>query len=380
MLIRLRLFWMAFVLVLVGLMAVPENLEAQRRGRRTQGGSPAVRGGHGVRGGGVMYRTSARRATSRRQAGLYSGRYVGSRRRHRSHQTTLGRHGWASVGRRVSFGSGLSLGYYYPRHFATYGGHYYSSHGYYPARGGYDGYIATYPEYRVGYDVAVSGAFDLSGRAFQGTGTAGASLEAARLELLIEELLEEDRNARRDSAAKPDARHDRPTLKGESMGEPASTAPHRAAVQRGDAAFEAGDYAAAREDYIRAIVEAGDDASSRIALGLAEFALGHYGDAARAVRWGAARSPGLAQSAFDLRQAYGQQESLGSHRQRLASFVKAHPDDADALFLLGFVRLFSGERLAGLADLRAYLRMPEHDPAVAAFVEQAGLTDVRETD
>ncbi len=143
------------------------------------------------------------------------------------------------------------------------------------------------------------------------------------------------------------------------------------ALGRGDKAFEQGAYDEAREEYVRAIVLAGEDAPSRIALGLAEYAIGSFNDAARAIRRGAAISPELAESAFSLNAAYGIADDRAVHRRALEDFARENPEDCDALFLLGFTRYFSGEREAGVEALVSYLQRADCDRSIAEFVARA---------
>ncbi len=144
-----------------------------------------------------------------------------------------------------------------------------------------------------------------------------------------------------------------------------------AAIARGDAAFEAGSYQQAQEEYVRALVHAGDDAGVRVALGLAEYALGAYGDASAAIRRALADSGALARSDFDLRLVYGRPDDAEAHRRALEDYVAQNPADSDALFLLGFVRYFSGQRVEGAAMLKGYLQHPDHDRSTLAFIEAA---------
>lgn len=143
------------------------------------------------------------------------------------------------------------------------------------------------------------------------------------------------------------------------------------ALGQGDRAFEEGRYDEARDKYVRAVVLAGEDSSVRIALGLAEFALGSYGDSSSAIRRGVARSPSLASSSFELRAVYGKQEDFEAHRRVLEDHVAANPDDVEAKFLLGFVNFYSGNREEGKQQLAAYLDDPRHDDAVREFIMTA---------
>ncbi|MBN2563317.1 MAG: hypothetical protein JXQ75_20545 [Phycisphaerae bacterium] len=148
------------------------------------------------------------------------------------------------------------------------------------------------------------------------------------------------------------------------------------ALGRGDRAFEDGRYAEARDEYIQALVLADGDAGVRIALGIAEFALGRFEDASRAVREGVARMPALARSSLDLRDAYGQGGDFAAHLAALEAVVEQNPHSADARFLLGFVRYTSGDRPGGLEILEAYQSMPESDRKVGAFIELARQAEV----
>ncbi len=144
---------------------------------------------------------------------------------------------------------------------------------------------------------------------------------------------------------------------------------------RGDKAFESGKYDQARAEYARALALAGEDSSSRIALGLADFALGSFGSSADAIRRGVARSPSLAMSDFDLRAAYGDHGDFETHRSALEAFASENPDEMDARFLLGFVRYFSGDRQGGIAELDAYLAAPDHDDSVREFINTARVAE-----
>ncbi|MCZ6817175.1 MAG: hypothetical protein O7F76_10855 [Planctomycetota bacterium] len=146
------------------------------------------------------------------------------------------------------------------------------------------------------------------------------------------------------------------------------------ALGRGDKSFQRGDYDDAREEYVRALVLADGDPRGQIALGLAEFARGKFADAARAVRVGVSRAPHLAESSFDLSDAYGVTEDLTAHQTALSEHLVRHPDDADALFLSGFVKFFSGDRAGGAEALEQSRAMsaPESHPTDGdGFIEKA---------
>src|SRR5262249_38115037 len=115
----------------------------------------------------------------------------------------------------------------------------------------------------------------------------------------------------------------------------------------------------------------GDDPRARIALGVAEFALGKFGESSQAIRHGIVRAEGLAHSSFDLREVYARQDDLERHRAALETFVNTHPADLDAQFLWGFVQYFCGSREAGTMTLQRYVSRPGADSYVRGFVEAA---------
>lgn len=147
------------------------------------------------------------------------------------------------------------------------------------------------------------------------------------------------------------------------------------AIGRGDKAFEQGAYEQARAEYRQAIEAVGDEPGLRIALGLSDYALGSFGDAARAIRRGVARSPELAKSDFHLLDVYGRMTDADLHRRALDNYVSQHPEDADALFVLGFVQYFSGQRHSARTTFGAYRSIVPHDELADSFIEFA--LDVR---
>ncbi|HWL94488.1 MAG TPA: tetratricopeptide repeat protein [Phycisphaerae bacterium] len=146
------------------------------------------------------------------------------------------------------------------------------------------------------------------------------------------------------------------------------------ALDRGDKAFEKGQYDQARAEYLQALALAGEDATARVALGLAEYALASFDAASSEIRKGVARAPSLAHSAFNLRSVYGNQRDFEAHVRILEDHVGQNPADSESRFLLGFVRYFSGDRAGGVALLETYLADPAHDDSVREFIETARVT------
>lgn len=165
-----------------------------------------------------------------------------------------------------------------------------------------------------------------------------------------------------------------PSVAASMPDQPPSEALHRATtagimIGRGDMAFESGEYEKARDEYDIALSATGDEPSVRIALGLAEYAVGEYADAAAAIRRGVAGTPDLAESGFRLQNVYGQAEDILAHQQALYDHVDENPEDSDALFLLGFVQYFSDERSAARNTMGAYRSIVAHDEFADDFIE-----------
>jgi tetratricopeptide (TPR) repeat protein len=141
------------------------------------------------------------------------------------------------------------------------------------------------------------------------------------------------------------------------------------AIGRGDKAFEQGDYAQARNEYLHAIESVGDEPGIRIALGLSDYALGSFSDSARAIKRGVSRSPELARSEFHLLDVYGRLTDAELHRRALDNYVSQHPEDSDALFVLGFVQYFSDQRHSARTTFGAYRSIVPHDELADPFID-----------
>ncbi len=140
------------------------------------------------------------------------------------------------------------------------------------------------------------------------------------------------------------------------------------ALRSGARAFQRGDFERAREDYVQALVLGCDDTRVRIGLGLAEFARGRYDEAATAFQAELIGAPNLDRSGLDLRKAYGRPEEFESHVSSLERTAVA--DEASQLFVLGYVRMYSGDRVGGAEAWRRYAAHLDADPAVASIIHR----------
>lgn len=143
------------------------------------------------------------------------------------------------------------------------------------------------------------------------------------------------------------------------------------ALGRGDKDFEAGRYEQARDEYLHAMMLSGEDAGAQISYGMAQFALGKYGDAGKAMMNAASRQPPIDPASFDVRKAYGQPGDFTIQLGRLEQFVADHPGDLHALFLLGFVQSCGGDARAGGQRLREFSQKGPVDPALQPFLSLA---------
>lgn len=142
------------------------------------------------------------------------------------------------------------------------------------------------------------------------------------------------------------------------------------AIGRGDKAFEQGEYDQARDEYRQAVQFSGDASGLRIALGLSDYALGAFDTAAQAIRQGVAHSPDLALSDFRLLDVYGRPNDCNAHRRVLDDHVTQNPEDANSLFLLGFIQYFSDQHAAARTTFGAYRSLVPHDELADPFIER----------
>ena len=84
---------------------------------------------------------------------------------------------------------------------------------------------------------------------------------------------------------------------------------------------------------------------------------------------GVSHSPELAKSEFHLQDVYGDLDDANQHRSRLDAFVSQNPENADALFLLGFVQYFSNQPEAARTTFGAYRSVTPHDELADPFIE-----------
>ncbi len=116
----------------------------------------------------------------------------------------------------------------------------------------------------------------------------------------------------------------------------------------GRAAFEAGEYGRAAEQYERAL---GVDAKlppAHFQRGQAAFAAGRFADAVAAIRTGLELDPAWPASSFSAKDLYGANAAaFNVHLAELRKAVAANPAEPTLEFLLGYELWFSGEKAEG---------------------------------
>jgi len=135
-------------------------------------------------------------------------------------------------------------------------------------------------------------------------------------------------------------------------------------MRRGDAAFQRARYAEAEERFRTAVRSHPAEPLPRLALGHALLGRGELAAAAASLRRGLARAPGWPAAEFDLRRFFPP-EVLD---RRLADLEeRAAAPDPDALFLLGYVRHFYGQRQASQAAFTRLRELAPDDPTPDLF-------------
>lgn len=134
-----------------------------------------------------------------------------------------------------------------------------------------------------------------------------------------------------------------------------------AAMAGGHEAFGRGDFPVASQRFLLAASLNQGDPASRVCAGNAQMAVGAYESASRLVDRALELQPKLAYLPLDLRAAYAQTNDFYRHLAALQKAAEKAPDDADAWFLLGYVRFFSGAPLAAADALRHAVELrPDH--------------------
>lgn len=161
---------------------------------------------------------------------------------------------------------------------------------------------------------------------------------------------------------------------GDAPSEEALLAP----LERGDAAFAAGDYAEARRHYIRAQLDGPYAGEATLAYALTRFAGGDYSLAAMALRRGLTMVPDAIDRPLDLLHFYADPGELEAHLLAATTHLAQHPDDAYGWFVLGYVHFGRGDAVGALAAFDRAVALDSQDQ-LAYLLRDAALAAVRPT-
>ncbi|GMU33359.1 MAG: hypothetical protein HS101_00895 [Planctomycetia bacterium] len=148
------------------------------------------------------------------------------------------------------------------------------------------------------------------------------------------------------------------------------------ALKNGAFAFRRGNYGLAQVEYREAMNRGCTDARSRLGLALAEFALGHYEEAANFVQSDLIASPSLNRSSLSVRSAYRRQSEFDTHLRRLLLVLEDQPENSEYLLLAGFMQYYSGDKSGGIANLKRYASSANADARIVSFVRQLAATEI----
>ncbi len=141
---------------------------------------------------------------------------------------------------------------------------------------------------------------------------------------------------------------------------------NREKLDEGMSFFRAGNYGRAAVAWLGASKLNEADAASRVHAGHALFALGRYTDAVNLLSRGFELAPILAQSTYDIRTDYTDQSDFTRHLATLKGYVAKHPNDVEAMTLLGYVLSHSRGPASAYAVLNRARALRPKD----AFIEK----------
>lgn len=139
-------------------------------------------------------------------------------------------------------------------------------------------------------------------------------------------------------------------------------------MEEGAAAFARGEFDKARHAFVLAILAMPDNVDAKLAYAITQFAIGDYHVAAILLRQVIPAHPEVVYSDFDLRERYEKKEKLTRQVETLRAYIKAHPGDADAMLVLGFVQHFSGQRDEAKRTFAEVLKVSPKEAVASVFL------------
>ena len=142
-------------------------------------------------------------------------------------------------------------------------------------------------------------------------------------------------------------------------------------LDEGLAAFRRGEYAVARDAFVRAVFTDEQNGYAKVLYGYANFATGDHAMASMAIRRALITTPELIDQPVDIYDLYRANDRLESHMVRLANHVDAHPADHEALFVLAYVHLAAGDVATAALEFGGLLEQFPTDDAARVLREVA---------
>ncbi len=139
-----------------------------------------------------------------------------------------------------------------------------------------------------------------------------------------------------------------------------------------DAAASVADYESARRLYVRAMLGRPSDADLQLSYALVHLGLGEYTIAAVAVRRSLAMAPDLMDAPPDLRTSVPTRGRLAEQIGRLEEYLAGSTADAEAWFLLGYLRYAGRNHVAAVEALQRAVSLSADD-VVAALLHDAAM-------
>lgn len=150
----------------------------------------------------------------------------------------------------------------------------------------------------------------------------------------------------------------------------------RAVVMEGNAAFAAGRYDEARDQYIRAVMNDERDGYAKVLYAWSNFALGDYEVAAVSIRRAMITTPDLADYPLDLRTLYPDRTVLDRQTEALVRFLADHPDRDDARLVWGYLLYSIGQAETAAAAFQG-LAGAHPDDELLSQLRDAALRNAR---
>ena len=141
-------------------------------------------------------------------------------------------------------------------------------------------------------------------------------------------------------------------------------------MTRGYRAFSEGRFSSAACSFCEATLQDPDNPVARIEFCHALFALGHYELAGRLLQQAVLRFPSLLEKSLDRHAIYSDPTDFLKHQERLASWIEAHPQGSDALWLYGFNALYSGHLEEAQLVFQAIRKHRQADRVTVQILEQ----------